>query len=56
MRYSNIAPISAKDYLTDAKRPKNSVLCNKKLKRSLSPEIQQWESYLNSVILSLLRE
>ena len=53
---SNITPISAEDYIADAKRPKNSVLCNKKLKRLLSPKIQQLESYLNSVILSLLRE
>lgn len=52
---SNITPISTNNYITDAKRPKNSVLCNNKLKRFLSPEIQQWEYYLNSVILSLLR-
>ncbi len=48
-----VEPIASKDYPTPAKRPRNSVLSNAKLKERFGVQLAPWEDALDSVIEAL---
>jgi dTDP-4-dehydrorhamnose reductase len=52
----DIKAIKSKDYPSFAIRPKNSAMSNDKFKALLSTDILDWEYYLESVILLLLKD
>lgn len=47
---TKIIPINSYEYKTNAKRPLNSLLCNKKFKKNFNIEILHWHNLLNQVI------
>lgn len=53
---SSIKPIKAADYITDAKRPKNSILDNSKVAELLSFEMPSWEEGFNQVAREIINQ
>ena len=48
-----VNPISASEYPTPAKRPRNSVLSNEKLQRTFGVHLASWESALDEVLTEI---
>jgi len=48
-----VNPISASEYPTPAKRPRNSVLSNEKLQRTFGVHLTSWESALDEVLTAI---
>ena len=53
---NNISSITSKDYKTNAIRPKNSVLSNKKIKKLLSIELPNWEDDVKKSIKDIINK
>jgi dTDP-4-dehydrorhamnose reductase len=51
-----VKPITSADYITSAKRPRNSVLSNEKLNARFAVELAPWEAALDAVISRLKAE
>ena len=53
---NNISSITSKNYKTNAIRPKNSVLSNKKIKKLLSIELPNWEDDVKKSIKDIINK
>jgi len=51
-----VSPIKTSEYPTPAKRPLNSVMSNEKLGRKFGLSLANWESALDEVLDSILRQ
>ena len=47
-------PVSTENYLTLAKRPKNTILCKDKIKQTFNLEIRTWSEALEEFLHNLL--
>ena len=51
-----VNPIATSDYPTAAKRPRNSVLSNEKLRRTFNVQLASWQSALDEVIAEIAKQ
>jgi dTDP-4-dehydrorhamnose reductase len=53
-KHPAVKPIASSEYVTQAKRPRNSVLSNEKLFSRFGHRLAPWESALDTVIMRLI--
>ncbi|WP_277619264.1 sugar nucleotide-binding protein [Legionella norrlandica] len=50
MALTNLNPIKSEQYVTKAKRPKNSILDTQKIEGILGIQCHSWKNYLSDVV------